>query len=658
MTIQLTKTRSRWIIAGVLALLTVALYCFFPDAFWTVSKGVPVFGALFFPFFMFFVLVSLLFEFSTKQTWVRIVVKIITLLGCLLVILYASEVLISRHFWGLLVDNPGAFFYGFCIIIAFWAFFFALIGSVPWALRATAILVALYSYVNFFCIMFRGTPFVPQDLFGLGTAADVASSYSLSFTREIAESLLAFAGVFLIAPRLKFAPLPKLKKWLVRAGALIVSLVFIMATVSKPFIVALEYEPFYWDQNQSEVQNGNLVNFVANIADATVEAPEGYSLEAVNAIAAECPSDSAGDATVRPDVIVVLGESWADIVPEGGALTSEPVTPFISSFKERENAVYGNLIVSSKGGGTSRQEFQLLTGANDEYGLHTVPFLFLVDDKLPSIVTSFNAMDYQTVALHSGTPSAWNRDTALPAMGFDSFLSEDDLDYEGAPTVRTYLRDSVMYDKALEILDEADEPTFIYAITIDTHGGYGHEDYDTTISIEEPEGSYAQTEQYLSLMHEADEDFEAFVEALEQREHPTLVLFFGDHLPNFDNSYDADVLEGSDPLWKYKTIYGAWANYDLPETTLVDSDALSLSYLNIALMQYAGLPLTGYQKFLVEGAETYPVSSIVGYMSHDGALISVEEAAETEMYRKQAIMQYNFVYDRNNMPEDFYVLRP
>lgn len=692
MTVKLTKSKPRHILAGVLLLASFALYIVYPDSLWVLKADVPLLATLFMPLFLLCVAASLLLEVSLSNKAVRVVTKILALLGCLLVIFYASEVLLGRHFWELLASNPGAFFYGYCVVAALAAFFFALTGSVPWGLRLAALLVVLYGLINYFALMFRGSPFIPQDFYGLGTAADVASSYSLVLSAEISESLLAVAGVFFIAPRLKFAPLPGLKKWSLRAGVLVLSLVFFFVTVSKPFFVANDWEPFYFEQWQSAENNGSIVNFLANIADAAVEAPEGYSVEAVNALAAHYVSDSASSATTKPDVIVILGESWADIVPDDYAETSEPVAPFISSFAERDDTLYGSLIVSSKGGGTSRQEFQFLTGANDEYGLHTAPFLFLVDDQLPSIVESFSQLDYQTTALHPGTASAWNRDTAFPALGFDSFLTEDDLGSSDAPVLRGYLRDSVMYDKALAILNEADEdtPNFIYAISIATHGGYGNEEYPATIHLEEPEGSYAQTEQYLSLLNEADKDLEAFIAALEERERPTLVLFFGDHLPNFDNSYDTDVLAKSDPLWRYKTIYGVWANYELPAdllgasasdalstswqsanpqgansqgtnsqgTSSQASPRLSLSYLNLLLMQAAGLPLTGYQKFLLEGAAEYPVSSLVGYETPEGTLIPTDEAQETLLYQQQAVLQYNFVYDRGHLPDSFFFLLP
>jgi hypothetical protein len=628
------------------------------------ADGTPIAAALLLPLFLLCVIASLLFDFSARSKAVRVVIKTAALLGCLLVIFYASEVLISRHFWALLSTNLGAFCYGYGITLAFCAVFFALIGSVPWGVRATAILVALYGFTNYFCILFRGSPFIPQDIFGLATAADVASSYTPSFTKEVYEALLALVAVFCIAPRLKYARLPGTRQWLARAGAVLCALVFFVATVSKPFIIAMEYEPFYFEQWQSAELNGNIVNFLANIADSSMQPPKGYSPEAVAEIAERYFSDSVDDVTVKPDVVVILGESWANIVPEGRAETSEPVMPFVASLQGRQDTATGNLIVSSKGGGTSRQEYQFFTGANDEYGLHTAPFLFLVDRQLPNIVHSFKALDYQTVALHTGTPTAWNRDTALPLMGFDSFLSEDALEYEGAPTLRGHLRDSVLYSKALEMLDEAaaeDEPSFLYAISIHTHGGYGDEDYESTINIVEPERSYAQTEQYLSVLHEADADLKDFIEALEGRERPTLVLFFGDHLPNFNNSYDEDVLVGSDPFWKYKTIYGLWANYELPETAFDsvsdDSSYLSLSYLNLYLMQSAGLPLTGYQKFLLEGAEAYPVASIVGFMEPGGTVIPVDEARESSVYKEQAIMQYNFVYDRSILSREFFFLR-
>ena len=630
-----------------------------------------------------------------KNPTVRIVVKTAVFLVCFLGIFTISELLGGQHLWSLFISNPIAFLYGFCIILALWALFFALTGSATWSLRITNILVLLYSLFNYFTLLFRGSPFIPQDIFGLGTATDVASSYSLVFSGELAAALLITLGIFLLAPwlrrlskkvllapgetaseeealvqQLMASPSTQAKRerdavkrkrkryrWILRLAALVASVVFFCLTVSKPFIVALDLEPFYFEQWQSARQNGSLVNFVANIADSGSQAPEAYSPEAVAAIAAQFISDSASDATIKPDVIVILGESWADITPTGLVKTNQPVMPFISSFQYRQDTSYGQLIVSSKGGGTSRQEFQFLTGANDVYGLHTAPFIFLVDEQLPNIVRSFNEMGYETIALHTGVGSAWNRNTALPAMGFDEFITEAELWSAEAPTLRTYLRDSVMYDKILELLDNAEGPAFLYGISIQTHGGYTYDDFTSTIRISQPEGSYTQTEQFLTLMNESDKDFEAFISALEERKRPTLVLFFGDHLPNFDNTYYEDVFDGSNPLWRYQAIYGAWANYKIPEITFAEDTPLSLSYLNLYLMQAAGLPQTGYQKFLTTGAKEFPVSSIVGFVCEGGTLISVEEARQTEVFKQQAIMQYCLVYDRSAIPEEFFFLQ-
>jgi len=659
-TVNLTTSKRRRAGAGLLALAAVALYAFWPEAFWA-SEYVPAAAALFFPLYWLAPIASLLLDFTAKRAAARRAIKAGAALGCLLAIFYASEVLAEQHFWVLLSSNPGAFALGLGIVAALCLLFFAATGSLPWAVRGAAIVVALFSYVNHFTVLFRGTPFIPQDFFGLGTAATVFSSYSLSFTGQAAEALLVLIGVFLIAPRLTFPwPAARLRRWTLRAGSLTVAVAFLAITMSKPFIVACGLEPFYFEQWQSAAANGSIANFLANIADSSADPPEGYSPAQAAAIAAEYPSDSASAAQAKPDVVVILGESWADIVPEGRVRTDRPITPFIDSLSGRDDAWLGDLIVSSKGGGTSRQEFQFLTGANDEYGLHTAPFLFLVDEQLPNLTRSFKQLGYSTTALHTGSASAWNRDTALPDMGFDQFLAAGDMGYADAPYLRTYLRDSVLYDRTLELLDQAVGPTFIYAITIHTHGGYGDEDYQADVHITEPQGEYAQTEQYLSLLNAADADLQAFITALEGRERPTLVLFFGDHLPSFENSYDEDVLEGSDPFWRYQTFYGLWANYRLPDTALTDSDdaPISLSHLGPYLMQTAGLPLTGYQKFLLACAKEYPVASIIGFMDADGSIIDTDEAAATEAYRRQAIVQYNYVYDRGNMPEGFFTLGP
>lgn len=628
-------------------------------------SALPAYQMPFFIAFQLLVVASLLFVVRSGATALRMVCKALALCGIIFMLLYGSELLNGGDVFRLAVNRPAAFFFGFFILLALLALFFAITSNLRLSVRILTILIFVYSIVSYFVLRFRGTVFIPEDILAVGTALEVVGNYRFTLTWDLAASVLTFIGIFLIAAKIQMHYVPVVYG-ATRFAALLFAFAFLCSTVTKEHISQLGVNPDYWNQLDSANSNGSIVNFVAGIPYTTVSAPDNYSPEAVYEIAAKYPSDSVDDATLKPDVILILGESWADLTSEGLAETNIPTLPNFTSFQEREDGLFRNLMVSTFGGGTSSSEYQMFVGTNLEYGMHSAPFQYNVHEGIPNIVASFKQLGYQTTAMHTGTGTAWSRDSAFPILGFDEFYSEVELVAPDSQLVRYYPADAVMYDKALELLAQAEEPQFIYCITIQTHGGYEYEFYDSPIEIKTPDGSYPQAEQYLGLMHEADQQFGALIEALEQRERPTIVLAYGDHLPSVEIDYLKKIrsrwLEENDfvedaAFWDAKTFSVMWANFPLQKEDMAErSDYASLNYLGVDLLQAAGLPLTGYQKFLQECARQFPVVSVVGYLNAEDKYVSAWTASDTELYQQQALLQYNLINDPENYPPNFYTL--
>jgi len=612
----------------------------------------------FIPVFLCLVLLGMILNVKSAPFALRLVLKVLLILSCLFLLLIEIEFLADGQFEVLMVKNLGTFLFAMSLLLFLNVFLFAVTRKMAVAVRMTTALTFLYAFTNYFVLAFRGTPFHPLDVFAVKTAVDVATGYKFTITPPLIGSGLVFVGVFFVAAK---AELPKInvkKLWGIRCVAFIVSVVFLFVVTSKTVIESFpSLKPNYWNQKISSVQNGSIVNFVSNIHYSQTSTPNEYSMETVNRIAEQYVSDYATDMGERPDVILILGESWADLAPAETVVTDRVITPYLNSFKEKENSVYGNLVVTSMGGGTSVSEFQALAGVSSEYGLYPAPFQYYVKTVFPNITDSFKRLGYQTVALHTGTIEAWGRNKAFPLMGFDKFLSEEELKTFDSRYLRHYMSDEVMYDEILSVLDHAEEPQFIYGITIQVHGGYEYDLYESKIKLLGPEGNYPREEQYLSLMYESDKDFGAFMDKLEERERPTLVLAFGDHLPSMDQDYLETILSHRGELWAYTTFYAMWANYELPEGNSQPPEYMSINYLGTYLMKSANLPLTGYQKFLTDGMSKYPVISLVGLMDIQNNLISGEEAFSADVYISQQIMQHNLLQDKKNYPQDFYTLK-
>lgn len=659
--VKITSDRRKIIGAAVFAAAALLLFLLFPEMLR------PGWAGLLLPLFAAGVIAGLLLVVQSAHILIRLALKIAALFACVFLLMHTVELLAGGSLPQLARQNPAAFLSGCLILLCFLAVPFAVAENTSLALRCLVVLTAAYSCINYFSLQFRGTPFLPGDVTAAGTALGVLSNYTAVMTWQLAESLLIYAGIFLFAPKTRLPRAKPLAGGILRIVSLAVSATYLFVTASSQHIARWGYYPNYWDQNVSAAENGSLVNFAANIPDLFFSPPEGYSPELVREIAAPYHSDSAGEAAVKPDVILVMGESWANMAPGALTRTNVPVMPFLSGLGERENGVYGNLIVSAYGGGTSLSEYQMLTGTSAEYGMHPAPFQLHVHEALPSIVRSFGRLGYGTTALHTGNADAWRRDKAFPLLGFDRFLDYREFAEPDSRYTRYYLSDEAMYNKVLSLLDQGDQPQFIYAITIQTHGGYDIPTYQSPIRITEPEGDFPRAEQFLGLMHESDRDFQRFIGELEKRQRPTVVLAYGDHLPLVDDGYieyleaawnGQGVAYGDYDLWHYETFFALWANFPLANDAREPPPYVSLNYLGAYLMRSAGLPLTGYQKFLLEGMAQFPVASLAGFMTSDGDYIQAWNARETQLYFRQAVLQYNLIHDRENYPEQFYDLAP
>jgi len=596
----------------------------------------------------------LLYDIIMPSKTIGITIKTIAAALCIMQLFIETETLASVSITNLLGSNFGAFLIGYILIAAIYGIFFAFFRRVSIALKITTCLIALYAIANYFLLLTRGTPLVPLDIAGAGTGLPLASNYDLSVTPKLARSILVFAAIFLISPRLNYLSTDTQGFIVARAACLVFSVLLIVFFTSRYTApLALEPEPF--DQTASAMKNGSFLNFVSNLAHMDIPEPSGYSYKLAYSIASGYASDDAGSAEVLPDVVLVLGESWADILG-GVATTDKDVMPFMESLGYDKFSHRGNLVVSTIGGGTSVSELQALSGVSNLFGLNADPLEYHVSDYLPSIVQQFNDLGYDTTALHTGTKQSWTRDKAFETLGFGHFYGDETIVDEDSQMLRYYPSDKLLYRKALETLEtESAAPQFIYAITLQTHGGYSDEDYEGDIELIAPDGDYPRAEQYLSLLHQSDKDFEEFITALRERERPTIVLAFGDHQPSVEAEY-TEAVSGGDALSTYTTFYVMWANFELPVELQSVPETISMNYLSTVLMQGASLPLTGYEKLLIDARQILPIVSTGMTVDCDGVVKTGERMENSSAYRNLSVLQYNLLFDREHYPRNFYSL--
>jgi phosphoglycerol transferase MdoB-like AlkP superfamily enzyme len=248
------------------------------------------------------------------------------------------------------------------------------------------------------------------------------------------------------------------------------------------------------------------------------------------------------DADTLPDIVVVQSESFVD----PGILKGYADDAFVPQLTRLEHiGDSGRLHIPTFGGGTIRTEFEVLTGISLRYFPDVLfPYLQFQQKIIPSLPRVLEQHGYVTLAVHANQPEFWNRTAAFQALGFQRFVSigsfpADDQELDGR-----YVSDKAMTDEILRLLKDDGPPQFLFAISIEAHGPY---DYNPNIDVAErdaipvPAGldgePKVELQNYIYHMRHADAELGRLADALAKRRRPTLLMFYGDHLPALVPSY-------------------------------------------------------------------------------------------------------------------------
>lgn len=296
----------------------------------------------------------------------------------------------------------------------------------------------------------------------------------------------------------------------------------------------------------------------------------------------------------RPDIVVVQSESFFDPSIMRGYQDSD-LTPNLHRLASEGES--GPLHVPTFGGGTIRTEFEVLTGLSLRYFDELqFPYLQINHKVVPSLVRSLRAHGYATTAVHGNDPAFWNRNTAFKAIGFDRFVSQSSFP-RNAPNDGKYMADRAMTDEIMAQLKSAGPPQFVFAISIEAHGPYDVPPADTAArdAIPVPAGivgkNKIELQNYLYHMQHADAELGRLARLLAQRERPTLLLFYGDHLPALTDIYRrTGFVDGGDMLGEP----GTWLLIDPRNPGVAERESLASWMLPGKLLERAGIHDNAY----------------------------------------------------------------
>jgi len=458
-------------------------------------------------------------------------------------------------------------------------------------------------------------PLVPGDFTRLDMVFDMLGAVFAGAWTELAifgVALLVFIAAFVwILKRKPRWPLPPA----FRIGFAIAFIAALTLEIHVPWLkhvfASQNLSIFGANYERNLRRNGLLLNLLIN-ARQVIYRPLDDSREAVERALASSENESVSPASEQPDVILFLGESFWDPTRLNVTFSRDPI-PNFHRFQADSAFRHGSLTSPSFAGGTGNVEFEILTGIPlAVLPNHSTPYSDYLLRPIEALPAIFKNNGYEARAIHNYFSYYYQAFATYPLLGFDEFISLKDLKplaldmvpsttSPAAPAYpiginlriikqmrqgdkhfetlfeRSFPSDEPLVLRVLEQLEQSSEsnkPQFIFAISIVSHGLYlGTRFPSPEIEVTDknlPSQVQHELETYANLLFRADRALGYLLDRLSERSRPTVLAFFGDHLPPLTpESYAAaGMIFGPYDIHKYEIPCFLWSNRPLPEIYL------------------------------------------------------------------------------------------
>ncbi|MFE6703470.1 LTA synthase family protein [Bacillus thuringiensis] len=554
------------------------------------------------------------------------------------------------------------FILSFVVIYAIYILVYNLIGKVFLSMFLTSCTLVILGIVNYLKLIFRGDPLYPSDFTQIthmqSVIPMVMDYFSWSYIFVIILSIVAciVAGIYMRSN------IQNVKIHLGIRALLVVGSIFVLYaygnfanTFMNKVFQKSGVDFVLWNQNENYASNGFVLGFISNLDTTVMEKPKNYSKENMLQIANDIKKQYSGNIgsqkkKEKPNIIFVMSESFWDPTKVTNLSFSEDPVPNLHHYIE--NFPGGQTISPTFGGNTANVEFEALTS----YSMSllkpgSIPYQQVITNKkeIPSIPTALKKEGYYTSAIHSFGRTFFKRDDVYKVLGFDKFNAEDTM--ENVDIDGDYISDLAMSKEIIAELEEQKQPTFIHAVTMQNHfpfteGRFGENLIE--ISGLENEESKGELETYTEGLRRSDEALQYLIEQLDNLDRPTLLVFFGDHLPSLgtnksfykENGYITNEKTPSERLAMAQTPLLMYANFDMPNDNLGLVSPIHFSNL---IFDYAGLNKSLFYQFLSELYKEIPVLRDELKVDKNGEVINDLTKKQKEMLEQYKMLQYDLL---------------
>lgn len=529
----------------------------------------------------------------------------------------------------------------------------------------TNILAAGLAAVSYFKMNFLGENLYPWDLFLYNNVINLLPNLSeqINLTRILTMAAIGLAVIVGLIVFIRLKKPPRLVKfpWWGRVAMALVGLLVLSSFIfyrSFPFAGQMLEDRFgilnrTWNQNDNYTANGFFVAFLLNTQSAIVLPPSGYGMNQMAGIereigkeAGEASKAAAGD---RPNIIMIMNEAFWDptLLSDDLKFSRDPMP----NVREMQS---GWFLAPVFGGGTANSEFEVLTGLTNAFLPNgSVPYQQYVTRDIPALPHYLKSYGYRTLAVHPYPKWYWNRESVYQHFGFDDFLDIDRLD--NPEYVGPYVGDKEVTREIIRQVETSSDPLFLYAVTMQNHISYNPGRYEE-VKITSEGGSLSSdmrsiVDLYAQGVLDADQALKDLMESLEE---PTVIVFFGDHMPSLGLDYQAYKEAGYVPPgtgeegWELEDTYNMrrtplvfWNNFGAP---IPEVDTLSASFVAPYALEMAGIEKPLFYTFLDQMDDVMPGYTREVKVDGEGNIYHVTPDDVDPLRQKYMHIQYDILF--------------
>ncbi|WP_409346372.1 sulfatase-like hydrolase/transferase [Paenibacillus sp. MBLB4367] len=530
----------------------------------------------------------------------------------------------------------------------------ALIGRVKWAYWIVSVPLLVLGLISGTKQKILGVPLLPWDFVLTSETSDMAQYVKNILNVNVIGAIIAY----LVVSYLILRTLPKLRAkafWKERA-ALAVAAVALLAVIYVDKPVDVKRSLFGignmpWNQTDNMKTNGFALSTYMNLEYLFVKQMSEYDSAKIDEILnqASKPAIANAENGVKPNVIVVLSESFFDATQLPGVTFSRDPLPFFHALQKKTSS--GTILSPQFGGGTANVEFEVLTGNSMRFlPQGSIAYNQYIDHEVDSLASILGRQGYTSTAISPFHNWYFNANKVYKNFGFGKYQSIEFFNpvYEGP-----YIADSEVANMIINESKKSSGPDFIFANTMENHfhyypGKFKKNTIDVKADVSAESIGFLET--YAQGLIDVDKMLQSMVEYYSSISEPTILVFFGDHLPSLGDDYkvyrETKLISGEDDpdfLNKmHRTPVLVWNNY-LPEKK--DTLDMSPSFISPYVLDLAKLPGTYYTDFLHNLWKKSPVIPPKNY--YEKMNISVEDMKQYEY------LQYDIIFGERHGYKDF-----